>query len=127
VFIVLITQQVCPVLRDVGVLFSILTNFLNGDSDVKKAAAEIGLADLIHKLWVWCCALSSLLEDALKMLSTFTTSCLSGNSTLAVVFGHISITISSFDFMPCSYKEAASQNLSSLKKKASEKCRESNI
>jgi hypothetical protein len=45
---------------------------------VKLAAAELGLADVVHKLWVWCCALSSLLEGALKMLSTFTTSCLSG-------------------------------------------------
>jgi hypothetical protein len=74
-------SQVCPVLRDVAVLLAVLTNFLNGDGTVKEAAAEIGLADLVHKLWIWCCALSSLLEAALKMLSTFTTSCLSGKYT----------------------------------------------
>lgn len=95
---VLTTQQVCPVLRDVGVLFTILTNFLNGDSDVKVAAAEMGLADVMHKLWVWCCALPSLLEDALKMLSTFTTLCLSGNCKLAVAFGHTFRIICSFGF-----------------------------
>jgi hypothetical protein len=78
-------MQVSPVLRDVGVLLAVLTNFLNDDGDVKLAAAEMGLADLMHKLWVWCCALSSLLEDALKMLCTFTASCLPGNFTLAIV------------------------------------------
>ncbi|XP_021941770.1 rotatin isoform X2 [Zootermopsis nevadensis] len=77
-------KKVCPVLRDVGILFTILTNFLNGDSDVKVAAAEMGLADVMHKLWVWCCALPSLLEDALKMLSTFTTLCLSATQSLVL-------------------------------------------
>jgi hypothetical protein len=62
----------------VAVLLAVLTNFMNGDSNVKVAAAEIGLADLVHKLWVWCCALTSLLQAALKMLSTFTTACPSG-------------------------------------------------
>jgi len=81
----LTTQQVCPVLRDVGVLLTMLNNFLNGESDVKLAAAKIGLADLVHKLWVWCCALRSLLEDALKLLSTFTTSCLSGKFTPHII------------------------------------------
>jgi hypothetical protein len=84
-YLVLLTaQQVCPVLRDVAVLLAVLTNFLNGDSNVKVAAAEIGLADLVHKLWVWCCALTSLLEAALKMLSTFTTSCLAGKLDLCL-------------------------------------------
>jgi hypothetical protein len=103
---VLTTQQVCPMLRDVSVLFAVLTNFLNGDSDVKVAAAEMGLADVMHKLWVWCCTLSSLLEDALKILSTFTTSCVSGNCTLAIVFGHTSRIICSFGFVSCSYRGA---------------------
>ena len=76
--VLLTAQQVCPVLRDVAVLLAMLTNFLNGDNNVKVAAAEIGLADLVHKLWVWCCALTSLLEAALKMLSTFTMACLPG-------------------------------------------------
>jgi hypothetical protein len=90
-YLVLLTaQQVCPVLRDVAVLIAVLTNFLNGDSNVKVAAAEIGLADLVHKLWVWCCALSSLLEAALKMLSTFTTSCLSGKFTPYKMSGNVS-------------------------------------
>jgi hypothetical protein len=65
----------------VGVIFGTLTNFLNGDSDAKLVAAELGLADVVHKLWAWCCVLSSLLEGALKMLSTFTASCLSGKWT----------------------------------------------
>ncbi|PNF30286.1 hypothetical protein B7P43_G15292 [Cryptotermes secundus] len=61
-----------------------LTNFLSADGDVKLVAAELGLSDVVHKLWVWCCAVSSLLEGALKMLSTFTTACLSATQSLVL-------------------------------------------
>ena len=66
-------------IREVSILFGLLTNFLFGDKDVKESAAELGLADLVHKLWVWCCAITDLLEEALKMLATFTASCPAGN------------------------------------------------
>jgi hypothetical protein len=90
-YLVLLTaQQVCPVLRDVAVLLAVLTNFLNGDSNVKVAAAEMGLADLVHKLWVWCCALTSLLEAALKMLSTFTAACLAGKFSPHKIWENVS-------------------------------------
>ncbi|XP_069703739.1 rotatin isoform X2 [Periplaneta americana] len=75
-------KRVCPVLKDVGILFAILTNFLHGDTAVKQAAAEIGLADLVHKLWVWCCLLPNLLKDVLKLLSTFTNSSHSASLSL---------------------------------------------
>jgi hypothetical protein len=65
-------------LRDVGAIFAVLTNFLNGSRDAKLVAAELGLADVVHKLWAWCCVLSSLLEGAMKLLCTLTASCLAG-------------------------------------------------
>ncbi|KAJ9599098.1 hypothetical protein L9F63_010435, partial [Diploptera punctata] len=68
-------KRVGPLIREVSILFGLLTNFLSGDKDVKESAAELGLADLVHKLWVWCCAVPSLLEEALKLLSTFVASC----------------------------------------------------
>ncbi|PSN54415.1 hypothetical protein C0J52_10976 [Blattella germanica] len=77
-------KRVCPTLREVSMLFGMLTNFLNGDEDVKRAAAELGLADLIHKLWVWCCAVPCLLEEGLKMLATFTASCPAASLTLVL-------------------------------------------
>jgi hypothetical protein len=92
-------QQVCPVLRDVAVLLAVLTNFMNGDSNVKVAAAEIGLSDLVHKLWVWCCALTSLLEAALKMLSTFTTACLAGKFSPHKMWGNASQMTCSLHYM----------------------------
>nr|CAD7425701.1 unnamed protein product [Timema monikensis] len=76
--------HVCPLLRDIGALFGILTNFMHGSTDVKTAAAEQGLADLVHKLWLWCTAVPGLLVDTLNMMCTFTNRCLSASHSLVL-------------------------------------------
>nr|CAD7570235.1 unnamed protein product [Timema californicum] len=76
--------HVCPLLRDIGALFGLLTNFMHGSTDVKTAAAEQGLADLVHKVWLWCTAVPGLLVDTLNMMCTFTNRCLSASHSLVL-------------------------------------------
>ncbi|KAK4876162.1 hypothetical protein RN001_012584 [Aquatica leii] len=68
-------KRICPVLKEVGGLMGLVTNFMLGDESVKASASVLGFADAIHKLWVWFCVDRSLLLDTLKMLCTFTSDC----------------------------------------------------
>nr|CAD7446422.1 unnamed protein product [Timema bartmani] len=77
-------KRVCPLLRDMSALFGLLNNFMHGSTDVKTAAAEQGLADLVHKVWLWCTAVPGLLVDTLNMMCTFTNRCLSASHSLVL-------------------------------------------
>jgi hypothetical protein len=75
---VLEKKRVCPVLKDLSELVGLVTNFMVGDEAVKSRFAQLGLSDLVHKLWVWFALQNPHLVDVLKMLSTFTTDCPTG-------------------------------------------------
>ncbi|RZC42071.1 hypothetical protein BDFB_001723 [Asbolus verrucosus] len=44
-------KRVCPVLKELDELVGLITNFMVGDETVKCKLTELGLSDLIHKLW----------------------------------------------------------------------------
>lgn len=50
-----------------------------GNAQVKLAAEQLELADIIHKLWVWCQTETKILVAVLNMLITFTANCPQGN------------------------------------------------
>jgi hypothetical protein len=75
---VLEKKRVCPVLKELSELVGLVTNFMVGDEAVKSRFAQLGLSDLVHKLWVWFALQNPHLVDVLKMLSTFTTDCPTG-------------------------------------------------
>ena len=56
----------------------LLRNFMYNNSDVKLAAYECGLANLIHRMWAWCLVDTDLLTSALSLLVTFTANCSQG-------------------------------------------------
>ncbi|KAF5272203.1 hypothetical protein FQA39_LY01285 [Lamprigera yunnana] len=68
-------RRVCPLLKELGDLIGLITNFMLENESVKGAASMLGFADIIHKLWVWFCVEQTLLCDCLKMLCTYTTDC----------------------------------------------------
>lgn len=65
-------KRVCPLLKDLDDLIGLLTNFLLGSEEIKNRSADLNLADLIHKLWVWFCFQKEELINVLKLLCTFT-------------------------------------------------------
>lgn len=65
-------KRVSPLLRELDSLAGLLTNFMLGNAEIKDRCADLGLADLVHKLWVWFCFQKSELANALKLLCTFT-------------------------------------------------------
>lgn len=71
-------KRICGVLQEFHTLILLLTNFMAGDVGVKNAATLLGLADFVHKLWVWILTQKDLLVDVLKMLCTYTTDCVAG-------------------------------------------------
>ncbi|XP_049956873.1 rotatin [Schistocerca serialis cubense] len=75
-------KKLAPVLRDVELLLELLTNFLFGSINVKSEASEAGMADLIHKMWVWFSFQSACLLKALRLMCTFTTDCVSACRSL---------------------------------------------
>lgn len=74
-------KRVCPVLKEMESLIGLLTNFMVRSFDVKCALRDLGLPNLIHKLWVWCNIQKSYIIDALRLICTFTTDCLPGKSS----------------------------------------------
>lgn len=73
-------RRVCPVLREMESLIGLLTNFMVGCFEVKCGLRDLGLPNLIHKLWIWCNIQKSYLIDVLKLICTFATDCLPGKS-----------------------------------------------
>lgn len=64
-------------------LYLVLTaNFLYDCDSVKREAARLGLADTIHKVWLWCTVHSKHLVLALDLLITFTADCPAGKCLL---------------------------------------------
>ncbi|XP_063216459.1 rotatin isoform X3 [Bacillus rossius redtenbacheri] len=76
--------QICPVLDDLRVLLGVATNFMVCSGSVKAAMAEAGLADLVHKAWVWCAVVPSFMAEMLRLLCTLTTDCLPGCHSLVL-------------------------------------------
>lgn len=76
----------CPILKEVDSLFGLLTNFIKGNDTAKETAAELGLADITHKYWLWFCLERTMLVNALKMLCTFTSKCDQGIHNLVFTF-----------------------------------------
>lgn len=75
---VLDKKRICPVLKELNELVGLCTNFMVGNERIKLKFAEMGLSDLIHKLWVWFSVQKSYLVDVLQMLWTFTQDCQEG-------------------------------------------------
>ena len=58
--------------------FELLRNFMFNQQDVKVAAYECGLSDLIHRLWAWCQVEPILMTSVLQLLATYTARCQQG-------------------------------------------------
>lgn len=71
-------KRVSPLLKELDCLIGLLTNFMLGSDQIKARCADLGLADLIHKLWVWFCFQKIELVNVLKLLCTFTIDSLAG-------------------------------------------------
>lgn len=65
-------KRISPLLKELDSLIGLLTNFLFACEQIKNRSAELNLADLIHKLWVWFCFQKTELINVLKLLCTFT-------------------------------------------------------
>ncbi|XP_039292555.1 rotatin [Nilaparvata lugens] len=59
-------------LADLCLYLGLSCNLMSGSPEVKVAASDVGFADTLHKLWVWCLADSSTHVMSLKTLITFT-------------------------------------------------------
>ncbi|KYN02662.1 Rotatin [Cyphomyrmex costatus] len=68
-------KKIHPLLHDVNCIFILLMNFMCGDARVKESLTKEGLADVVHKLWVWIALNKTVSTSALKLLATFTTKC----------------------------------------------------
>ncbi|KAK5645259.1 hypothetical protein RI129_006559 [Pyrocoelia pectoralis] len=75
-------KRVSPIIKELGNIIGLATNFMLGDESVKCAAAMLGFTDVIHKLWVWLCVDRLLLSDNLKMLCTYSTNCYLASQSL---------------------------------------------
>lgn len=62
-------------LNNMILYFDVLNNFMAGNAEVKLTAEQLELADIVHKLWVWCQTDSKILIAVLNMLITFTANC----------------------------------------------------
>lgn len=49
-----------------------------GNTQVKEILTKRGLADVLHKLWVWIALNNIVATTALKLLATYTTKCSAG-------------------------------------------------
>ncbi|XP_076279078.1 rotatin homolog anastral spindle 3 isoform X3 [Lasioglossum baleicum] len=64
-----------PLLHDVNGIFTLLMNFMYGNTPVKEVLTKCGLADVLHKLWAWIALNNTVTTTALKLLATYTTKC----------------------------------------------------
>lgn len=75
-------KRVSPLLKELDSLVGLLTNFMLGHVEIKNRCAEMGLADLIHKLWTWFCFQKVELVNVLKLLCTFTIDSFAGEQNI---------------------------------------------
>ena len=66
-------------------------NFMYDSAETKEILAKLGLADVIHKLWTHTSLNKKTLINTLKLLSTFTSSCLEGKIFILLILCLISI------------------------------------
>lgn len=76
-------KRVSPLLKQLDGLIGLLTNFMLGCEEIKNRSANLNLADLIHKLWVWFCFQKIELVNVLKLLCTFTVNATAPAQSLA--------------------------------------------
>ena len=67
-------------MEDLCVELGLVTNFLAGCLVAKEQCAMLGLADTLHKLWVWCLTDYNLLSALLRTLITFTSESVIGTT-----------------------------------------------
>ncbi len=67
-----------PLVLELVLTFELLRNFMLNQQDVKVAAYECGLSDLVHRLWAWCQVESSLMTSVLHLLATYIARCPQG-------------------------------------------------
>lgn len=77
-------RQTHPLLHDMNCIFMLLMNFMYEDVCVKESLTKEGLADVVHKLWVWIALNKTVSTSALKLLATFTTKCTLGTVIINV-------------------------------------------
>lgn len=94
-------KRVSPVLRELEALVGLLTNFMAGEVEVKGRCADLGVADLLHKLWVWFCLRREGVVDVLWLLCTFTVDCVAGEFRRCKMFlfnlKSFSLSVAGFD------------------------------
>lgn len=71
-------KRVSPLLRELDTSIGLLTNFMLANVEIKNRCADLGFADLIHKLWIWFCFQKIELVNVLQLLCTFTIDSLAG-------------------------------------------------
>lgn len=76
-------------LKDLDIHFGLACNFLVGATKIKLAAVELGFADLLHKLWVWCQIDDQLMLKALHTLITFTADCAQSMLSFVILIVYI--------------------------------------
>ncbi|XP_014275844.3 rotatin [Halyomorpha halys] len=59
-------------MEELCIELGLITNFLAGSELAKEQCVTLGLADTLHKMWVWCLTDYSLLSVLLRTLITFT-------------------------------------------------------
>ncbi|XP_015437120.1 PREDICTED: rotatin [Dufourea novaeangliae] len=68
-------RKIPPLLHDINGIFILLMNFMYGHTKEKEVLTKCGLADVLHKLWIWIALHNSVATTALKLLATYTTQC----------------------------------------------------
>lgn len=76
-----------PGLQEINNLLFLAMNFMYNCIPVKMAFAEVGLADVLHKLWDYISLSNVIVCSALKLLITLTVDCDSGENFSHVFFG----------------------------------------
>ncbi|XP_043258441.1 rotatin [Colletes gigas] len=77
-------RKIPPLLHDVNGIFILLMNFMYGSTQVKEILTKYGLADVLHKLWVWIALNNIVATTTLKLLATYTTKCSAAAQSLTL-------------------------------------------
>ncbi|XP_053987608.1 rotatin [Hylaeus volcanicus] len=77
-------KKIPPLLHDVNGIFILLMNFMYGSTQVKEILTKCGLADVLHKLWVWIALNNTVATTTLKLLATYTTKCTAAAQSLTL-------------------------------------------
>ncbi|ELU06616.1 hypothetical protein CAPTEDRAFT_220120 [Capitella teleta] len=80
-----------PLMIEMHQIIDVLRNFMFENLEVKMAAYEYGLGNMVHKIWAWCQMDSALMLSVLALLATFASRCPQACSSLAVTSPHDNI------------------------------------